>query len=362
MSTQPRVWICGWGRYSPRRVLTNDELSVQMDTSDEWIRERTGIRERHLVAPTESTATMAIRAAENALQVAGADPLEVDLIVVATASPDYLCPATACLVQVGIGATRAAAFDLEAGCTGFIYALVTGASAIESGRFHQVLAIGAETISRFVDWTDRNTCVLFGDGAGAVLLRAGSGAGGIISTALGADGTGAEALIVPAGGSRRPPSAETVAASLHTVRMDGRQVFRFATRIMPSAVRRVVRQAGLELKDIDLVIAHQANLRILQEAAGRLGMPMEKMFCNIERYGNTSAASIPIALCEAVEEGKLVSGQRVVLVGFGAGLTWGAVLVDWSGPPAVRRDWRWIVAALRRRWPTLLRRVRRRLT
>jgi 3-oxoacyl-[acyl-carrier-protein] synthase-3 len=361
MSRQPCVRISGWGQYSPRRLLSNDDLALQVDTSDEWIRERTGIRQRHLVAANETTATMAILAAEKALEMAGADPLEIDLIVVATASPDYLCPATACLVQASIGATRAAAFDLEAGCTGFIYAVAMGASAIQSGSFHQVLAIGAETVSRFVDWTDRNTCVLFGDGAGAVLLREGGGAGGIVTFVLGADGTGAEALILPAGGSRRPPTAETVAAGLHTLRMDGRQIFRFATKIIPQAVRKVVRQANLSLKDVDLVIAHQANLRILQAAAERLGMPMEKMFCNIERYGNTSAASIPIALCEAVEEGKLLPGQRVVLVGFGAGLTWGAVLVEWSGAPAVRRDWRWIIAALRRLWAALLRRVRRRL-
>ena len=360
MSRRLRAQVVGWGRYSPRRVMTNDELALQVETTNEWILERTGIRERRLAAPDETTATMAIRAAEQALRVANADPLDIDLIIVATATPDYLFPATACLVQRGIGATRAGAFDLEAGCTGFVYALAMGAQAVESGSCSQVLVIGAETLSRFTNWSDRNTCVLFGDGAGAVLLREGNGPGGILTTALGADGTGGDWLMIPAGGSRQPASSETVAAGLHTIHMDGRQVFRFATRIIPTATREVLRRAGVALKEVDLIIAHQANLRILQVAAERLGMPTEKMFSNIDRYGNTSAASIPIALCEAVEEGKVLPGQRIVLVGFGAGLTWGAALLEWSGRPSVRRDWRWILAGLRRLWPAFVRRLRRR--
>jgi len=359
MSRRPHAHVVGWGLYLPRRVVTNDDLAQQVDTSDQWILERTGVRERRLASPNETTATMAIGAAEQALRLASADPLDIDLIIVATATPDYLFPATACLVQCAIGATRAGAFDLEAGCTGFVYALAMGAQAIESGSCHQVLVIGAETLSRITDWTDRNTCVLFGDGAGAVLLREGSGSGGILTSVLGADGTGADWLMVPGGGSRRPASSDTVAAGLHTIRMDGRQVFRFATKIIPTATRKVAKRAGIALTDVDLVIAHQANLRILQAAAERLGMPMEKMFSNIDRYGNTSAASIPIALCEAVDEGRVLPGQHIVLVGFGAGLTWGAVLLEWSGRSSVRRNWQWILAALRRLWAAVRRRVRR---
>jgi 3-oxoacyl-[acyl-carrier-protein] synthase-3 len=339
--------------------MTNDELSLQVETSNEWILERTGICERRLAAPNETTATMATRAAEQALRVASADPLDIDLIIVATATPDYPFPATACLVQRDIGATHAGAFDLEAGCTGFVYALAIGAQAIESGCYRQVMVIGAETLSRITNWSDRNTCVLFGDGAGAVLLREGNGAGGILASVLGADGAGADWLILPAGGSRRPASSETVAAGLHTTRMDGQQVFRFATKIIPVAIHKVVQRAGIALDGVDLIIAHQANLRILQGAAERLGVPMEKMFVNLNRYGNTSAASIPIALCEAVSERKLLPGQRIVLVGFGAGLTWGAVLLEWSGQPALKRDWRWLFGALRRLWASLLRRMRR---
>ncbi len=359
MSKRLRAQVVGWGQYLPRRVVTNDELARQVETTNEWILERTGIRERRLAAPDETTASMAIRAAEQALRVADADPLDIDLIIVATATPDYLFPATACLVQRGIGATRAGAFDLEAGCTGFVYALAMGAQAVESGSCAQVLVIGAETLSRITNWSDRNTCVLFGDGAGAVLLREGNGPGGILTTALGADGTGADWLMIPAGGSRQPATCETVAAGLHTIRMDGRQVFRFATKVIPAAVRKVAQRGGVALREVDWIIAHQANLRILQVAAERLGMPMEKVFCNIDRFGNTSAASIPIALCEAVDEGKVLAGQHVVLVGFGAGLTWGAILLEWSGPPSVRRDWRWMLAALRRLWAAFVRRMRR---
>lgn len=359
MSRRLRAQVVGWGRYVPRRVVTNQELSQRLDTTDEWIVERTGIRERRVAADDETTATMSIAAAEQALRVASADPLNIDLIIVATATPDYLFPATACLVQRSIGATRAAAFDLGAGCSGFIYALAVGAQAIESGACRQVLVIGAETLSRITNWADRGTCVLFGDGAGAVLLREGGGPGGIIKTHLGADGTGADWLVIPAGGSRRPASQDTVAADLHTIQMDGQKVFRFATKTIPAATRELLKQADVTLEQVDLLIAHQANARILQSAAERLGLPAEKMFTNLERYGNTSAASIPIALCEAVEQGRLLPGQRAVLVGFGAGLTWGAALLEWAGKPAVKKDWRWLLAALRRQWAALLHRLRR---
>ena len=359
MSRGLRAQVIGWGYYVPRRVVTNHELSQRLDTTDEWIVERTGIRERRMAADDETTATMSIAAAEQALRVASADPQDIDLIIVATATPDYLFPATACLVQRSIGATRAAAFDLGAGCSGFVYALAMGTQAIESGACRQVLVIGAETLSRITNWTDRDTCILFGDGAGAVLLRVGSGPGGIIATHLGADGTGAERRIVPAGGSRQPASADTVAAGLHTIQMDGQKVFRFATKAIPSATRKLLEQAGVTLEQVDLVIAHQANSRILESAAERLGLPTEKMFTNLDRYGNTSAASIPIALCEAVEQGRLLPGQRAVLVGFGAGLTWGAALLEWAERPVVKRDWRWLIAALRRWWAAVLRRLRR---
>lgn len=359
MSKGIRAQIIGWGAYVPRRVVTNADIAKLVDTSDEWIVERTGIRERRLAAPEETTASMAIAAAERALASAGADPLAVDLIIVATATPDYMFPATACLVQRAIGATRAAAFDLGAGCSGFIYGLAMGAHAIESGACQQVLVIGAETLSRITDWSDRGTCVLFGDGAGAVLLGQARNPGGVLATHLGADGGGADWLILPAGGSRRPASAETVAENLHTIQMDGQKVFRFATKIIPEATRKVLAQAGLSVGDVDMIIAHQANARILQAAAERLGVPKEKMYANIDRYGNTSAASIPIALGEAADAGVLQPGQRVVLVGFGAGLTWGAALLEWGGKLRPKRGLPWLLAAIRRWWAAFLRRLRR---
>lgn len=359
MSRAVKAQIIGWGAYVPRRVITNADIAQLLDISDEWIVERTGIRERRLAAPDESTASMAIVAAEQALASAGADPLAIDLIIVATATPDYLFPATACLIQRGIGASRAAAFDLGAGCSGFIYALAIGAHAIESGASQYVLVIGAETLSRITNWSDRGTCVLFGDGAGAVLLGKAHNPGGILATHLGADGAGADWLILPAGGSRKPASVETVAENLHTIQMDGQKVFRFATKIIPDATRKVLEQAGLAVADVDMVIAHQANARILQAAAERLGVPKEKMYANIDRYGNTSAASIPIALCEVADAGILQAGQRVVLVGFGAGLTWGAALLEWGGKIQPKRNVRWLLAAIRRWWAWLLRHLRR---
>lgn len=359
MSKAMKAQILGWGAYVPRRVVTNADIAQLVDTSDEWIVERTGIRERRLAAPDESTASMAIAAAEQALAGAGADPLAIDLIIVATATPDYVFPATACLVQRGIGASRAAAFDLGAGCSGFIYALAMAAHAIEAGACRHALVIGAETLSRITNWSDRGTCVLFGDGAGAVLLGQAHNPGGILATHLGADGAGADWLILPAGGSRRPPSAETVAQNLHTIQMDGQKVFRFATKIIPDATRKVLEQVGLSVADVDMVIAHQANARILQAAAERLGLPRQKMYANIDRYGNTSAASIPIALCEAADAGLLQPGHRVVLVGFGAGLTWGAALLEWRGKIRPKRNVRWLLAAIRRWWAALLRRFRR---
>ncbi len=344
--------IVGWGKYVPTKVVTNADLSRTVDTSDEWIVSRTGIRERRIVAsPKETTATMSIAAAKEALQVAGIAPSELGLIIVATATPEYSFPATACVVQDALGAEDAGAFDLSAGCSGFVYGLAMGAQAISSGAQDCVLVIGAETLSRIVNWHDRETCVLFGDGAGAVVLRGGDAPGGVLSTLLRADGSGGESLMLPAGGSHQPPTLDTVTQGLHYVRMNGREVFRFATRVMDKAARQVVADAGLTMDNIEIFIPHQANLRIIQAAARALGMPMEKFFINLDRYGNTSSASIPVALCEAVAAGRIQPGDHVAMVGFGAGLTWAAAVVQWGAPrpplPAWRRalDGLWYVAS-----------------
>jgi 3-oxoacyl-[acyl-carrier-protein] synthase III len=334
--------------YVPKYVMTNDELAQKVDTSDEWIRSRSGIERRHVANAQETTAQMSIEAAHAALRVADANPREIDLIIVGTSTPNHLFPSTACLVQNALGATKAGAFDLSAACSGFIYGLVMGHQAIASGEHNLVLVIGADTLTRVVNWQDRNTCVLFGDGAGAVLLRASEGPAGVLATLLGADGSGGDLLIVPAGGSAMPASKETVERNLHTIHMDGQEVFRFATQIMAQATEQVTRKAGLKVEDLDLVIPHQANLRIITTAAKRLKLPMERVMVNLQNYGNTSAASVPIALCEAIEAGRISPGQNLVFVGFGAGLTWAAVALKWSIPPVAavspvyRVWWRWL--------------------
>jgi 3-oxoacyl-[acyl-carrier-protein] synthase-3 len=323
-----------------------------VDTSDEWIRSRTGIVERRIADPEETTASMAIRAARETLEVAGVRPSQVDLIVVATITPDYIFPATACLVQDALGADSAAAFDISAGCAGFVYGLGVAANLIESGAYETVLVIGAETLSRIIDWTDRNTCVLFGDGAGAVLLRANGADGGVLSTVLGADGSGGDLLRLPGGGSKHPLSHQVLAEGLHTLKMRGREVFRFATRVMPAAAHQVLDQAGLTLSDVNLMIPHQANQRIIAAATRALGLPSEIVFCNLEHYGNTSAASIPIALCEAAELGRVQRDDLVVCVGFGAGLTWAATAIRWSVPlpPGPPSRWESVAYQLRYRY------------
>ena len=357
--------VVGWGRYVPNRVLTNDDLARMVDTSDEWIRTRTGIRERHLAEDGETTVRMATRAARQALEVAGLSPNQLDLIIVATVTSDYLFPAAACLVQDALGATGAAAFDLSAGCSGFVYGLSVAANLLSAGTYHTALVIGAETLSRFTDWADRNTCVLFGDGAGAVVLQAGENEGGVLATVLGADGSGGDLLQVPAGGSRTPASHRTVADRLHFIQMKGREVFRFAVRAIPAATREVLERAGFSLADVDLLIPHQANQRIIEAATRSLGIPPEEVYSNLERYGNTSAASIPIALSEAAEDGCIQPGALVVCVGFGAGLTWGAAAIRWTRPqPAPIPGWRqflrrlYYALAVLRSW---LRRLLRRL-
>jgi len=332
--------IVGWGKCLPRRVLTNEELSTLVDTSDEWISSRTGIRERHVVQEGETTASMAIQAARRALEVARLSPAELDLIVVATITPDHIFPATACLVQDALGAVHSAAFDLSAACSGFIYGLGIASHLLAAGAYRTALVIGAESLSRITDWSDRGTCVLFGDGAGAVVLQAGENEGGVLASVLGADGSGGKLLWLPAGGSTMPASHRTVAEGLHFVKMKGREVFRFAVRAMPAATREVLEKARLTVDDLNLLVPHQANQRIIEAAARALELPPEAVYSNLERYGNTSAASIPLALCDAVDEGRIQPGDVVVCVGFGGGLTWGAAALRWTHPlPAPIPRW-----------------------
>lgn len=323
------VGIIGTGKYAPDRVLTNHDLEQMVDTNDEWIVTRTGIRERRIAAPEEATSDLAIKAAEKALDAAGLTAEDIDLIIVATITPDMFFPSTACLVQEKLGAKRAAAFDLSAACSGFIYGLATASNMIASGMYQHVLVIGAECLSRITDYTDRNTCILFGDGAGAVVLGPVPEGRGFKSFELGADGAGAELLQLSGGGSRIPATAESIEAKKHYLYMAGSEVFKFAVRIMGSAAEEALRKAGMDKADIDLLVPHQANIRIIQSAMQRLELSEDKAMINLGRYGNMSAASIPVALAEAVEENRLQEGDCVVLVGFGGGLTWGASVLVW---------------------------------
>lgn len=334
----PYAHITGWGMAVPSKVLTNSDLEKMVDTNDEWIQSRTGIRQRHIANDEETTASLAIDATLNALKVANLNPAEIELIIVSTSSPEYFFPATACLVQDRIGATHAGAFDLSAACTGFIFALNMATQAIRSGSIQNAIVIGAETLSRFVNWEDRNTCILFGDGAGAFVLQAGEEPGGLLTAIMRSDGSGGDLLSVPAGGSRMPASIDTILNKQHTIHMNGREVFRFATRVIAQATREAVAASQLKITDIQLVIPHQANLRIIEAAMRGLEIPLDQCFINIERYGNTSTASIPIATCEAIQQGRLQSGDNTVFVGFGAGLTWGAAMVRWTGPFLPRRQ------------------------
>jgi len=325
--------IVGWGKAVPERVVTNDELAQIVDTSDEWIRTRTGIRQRHIaVDPAETTATLGAKAARAALEVANLSPAKVDMIICATSSPEHTFPATACIIQDLIGATNAGAFDLSAACSGFVYGLGLAKGLIASGQADNILVIGAETLSRIVDWSDRNTCILFGDGAGAVVVQASPAPGGILSTEMGCDGSGADLLILPAGGSKMPATLETVASGQHFVKMNGRAVFRFATRVMADATRKVLDRAGLSVDDVDLVIPHQANERIITSSMRQLGLTEDKVFMNLQHYGNTSTASIPIALTEAIEQDLIKPHDIIVMVGFGGGLTWAGAAIEWGVP------------------------------
>lgn len=332
--TTTNALITGWGMYAPERVLTNDELARMVDTSDEWIVSRTGIRERRIAADDETTTSLSVKAARDALAVAGVDPREVDLVIVATCTPDYPLPATAVLVATELGATRASGFDMQAACSGFLYGMATANGFIKAGMYRNVLVIGVEILSRFIDWTDRSTCVLFGDGAGAVLLQASDQPGGALGFDLFSDGTGCEGIIVPAGGSVRPASRETVEGRQHFIRMLGSEVYKYATRQMGESAAAALRDAGLGVEDVDQFVFHQANIRIINSVQRQFGIPEEKTYVNIERYGNTSAASVPMALVEAVAEGRITPGDRVLMVAFGAGYTAGAALWQWTADPA----------------------------
>ena len=325
--------ITGWGMYAPARIMTNDDLAKIVDTSDEWIRTRTGIRERRIAADDETTTTLATNAARDALAVAGVDPAEVDLVIVATASPDYLMPATGVLVARDLGATRAAGFDLNAACSGFVFGLAAGASFVTSGMARQVLVIGVDLLSRYLDWTDRNTCVLFGDGAGAVLLSASESPGGLLAVELYSDGRGEEGIIIPGGGTAHPATEESVRERLHFMRMAGKEVYRYATRQLAETTQAAVTGAGLQMDDIDLFLYHQANIRILETVRDLLRIDGDKVHVNIDRYGNTSAASVPMALAEAVASGRVNIGDRLLMGAFGAGYTAGAAVVEWTADP-----------------------------
>ncbi len=321
--------ITSVGSYVPARVLTNADLEKMVDTSDEWITTRTGIKQRHLAAEHEFTSDMAAQAAKCAMQNGNIKPEQIDLIIVATITPDMPFPSTAALVQQKIGARHCAAFDIEAACAGFIYALEIGQQFIMSRTYETVLVIGAEKLSTIVDWTDRNTCVLFGDGAGAAILQHRPEAHGLLTACMGADGTQAELLCMPGGGSRYPARAETVASGLHFLRMDGKETFKNAVTAMLTAAREALQRCELDISQIKCVIPHQANRRIIDAVGKRLGAKPEQMFMNLERYGNTSAASVAIALDEAVSAGKIQRGDLVLMIVFGAGLTWGAAVIEW---------------------------------
>ncbi|HHY11955.1 MAG TPA: ketoacyl-ACP synthase III [Firmicutes bacterium] len=329
MKTPVSVVIESVGAYIPPKVLSNADLEKIVDTSDQWIFGRTGIRERRIVAEGMSTSDMAIEAALSCLASSKVPAAEIDLIIVASASPDYAFPSTACIVQHAILARTAAAFDMEIGCTGFIYALATGAQFISAGVYRNVMVIGAETLSRFVDWTDRNTCVLFGDGAGAALLTQGPAGEGILAFHLGADGSQWNLLSLPAGMARLPASEQTLKKGLHYIHMEGRAVFKFAVKAMDVSLKALLDKLGKTAGDIDLLIPHQANSRIIDSACQRFNIPREKIMMNIDKYGNTSSASIAIALYEAYSEGRIKKGDLVVLVGFGAGLSWGSLAIRW---------------------------------
>lgn len=322
-----RAGILGTGSALPTRVLTNADLEQMVDTNDEWIVSRTGIRERRIAAAGEATSDYAGPACQHALEMAGVDAADVDMILCATVTPDTMFPSTASLIQHRIGATKAAAMDISAACTGFLYGLATATAMVEAGLYRYVLVAAGDILSRITDYTDRRTCVLFGDGAGAVLVGPVAEDQGFLAFDLGSDGSGADSLYQPAGGSRMPASAKSVATKQHFLHMEGQETFKFAVRAMASSTETVLARAGLGKEDIDLLIPHQANMRIIEAARKRFGLAEEKVVVTIHKYGNTSASSIPIALDEAVRTGRARAGQLLTMVAFGGGLTWGATAV-----------------------------------
>lgn len=326
--------VVGWGMAVPKKVMTNEEISAFVETSDEWIYGRTGIKERYIAGEGESTATLAYQAAQQALEVADILPLDLDLIIVATSTPENIFPSSASLVQDWLNAHQAGAFDLSAACSGFVYAMNMAADSIRAGSIQTALVIGSETMSRILDWQDRSTCILFGDGAGAVVLAASDLPGGVKSSVLRSDGAGSDLLAIPSVGSIDASESRAGAngAKLFKMTMAGGEVFRFATRVVNESIAQASKQAGISIADIDLVIPHQANLRILQAAARKLGIDISKFMSNVERYGNTSAASIPIALCDAIEQKRIQDKDHIALVGFGGGLTWASMIIEWGIP------------------------------
>ncbi|MBI2884745.1 MAG: ketoacyl-ACP synthase III [Candidatus Omnitrophica bacterium] len=328
LALSKRIGIVGVGMQVPSKVLTNQELERTVETSDEWIRTRTGIRERRIVEPGMATSDLAVPAARQAVKSAGLHGKDLDLIIVATTSPDMMFPSTACLVQRELGAKSAVCFDLSAACSGSVFAIITAWHYLLGGQYKRALVIGAEVLSNYIDWTDRSTCVLFGDGAGACVMTP-VARGGILATDMGSDGTAADLLYMPGGGSKYPPSHASVDQRLHFLRMNGGEIFRLAVRGMADSVQAVLKAAHRKPEQLECCIPHQANIRIIEAVAKRTGLPMERMFVNVDRYGNTSAASNLIALYEAAQEGRIQHGDLVVLVAFGAGLTWGSVLLEW---------------------------------
>jgi 3-oxoacyl-[acyl-carrier-protein] synthase-3 len=323
------ISITGLGAYVPERVMTNDELSTMMETSDEWIQERTGIRERRIAAPEQALSDLCLPAAREALAAAGLEASQIDLIIVATVTPDMAFPSTGAILADQLGAPDAAAYDLSAGCTGFMYAVAQAYGMLAGGLAQRALVVGGDVLSRILDWSDRGTAVLFGDGAGAVVLER-VGDGGFLGFELGADGSGGPQLYLPAGGSRVPATAESVAAKQHFVQMNGREVFKFATRVLVTSAEAVLAECGRTIDEVDVYVPHQANVRIIEYAREKLGIPEEKVVIDVDRYGNTSSGSIPLALADAKADGRLQAGKLVLMTGMGAGLTWGSGLIEWT--------------------------------
>ena len=330
--------ITGWGWYCPSQVLTNQDIEKLVDTDDAWIQSRTGIRERRIAGPGETTSSMSISAARQALEEAELAASDLDLIICTTTTPDHLLPATACLIQHHLGADRAAAFDLNAACSGFLYGLATASQFIQGGGAKRILLVAGETLTRFVNWEDRSTCILFGDGAAAVVLEATTQSAGVLSTVLGSRGDVEQMLSIEAGGSARPASTDTIAEKAHCIRMHGSEVFKLAVRSMAQSAQEALAKAGLSARDLRVVIPHQANQRIITATQGVLGLSNDQMFINIDRFGNTGSSSIPIALCDFMQTNSLDVGDHLLTVAFGGGLTWGAAVLRWADIAAIKRE------------------------